>query len=243
MFIETKTRSLLKAISWRVFATSVTILIVFIFFGKLDLAIAAGVLESLSKIVIYFIHERIWNKINFGRKEIEPFVLWFTGLPLSGKTTIADKVFERLKEIKNLPIQRIDSRDIREMIPEIGYTKEDRIRHLKRVAFLIKVLQSNSISVVASFVSPYREIRRFIRENSKNFVEIYVKAEVEECKKRDYKGVYKKAKTGEIKNLTGIHEPYEEPDSAEIVLDTQKYSVEEMADIVYKYVMKNIVKL
>ncbi|WP_022671134.1 adenylyl-sulfate kinase [Hippea alviniae] len=243
MFIETKTRSLLKAVSWRVFATSITILIVFIFFGKLELAIAAGILESISKIIMYFVHERIWNKINFGRKRVEPFVLWFTGLPLSGKTTIANAVYEKLKGIKNLPIQRIDSKDIREMIPEIGYDREDRVRHLKRVGFLIKVLQSNSISVVASFVSPYKDIREFLRKNTKNFIEIYVKASIDECKRRDYKGVYKKAEIGEIKNLTGIHEPYEEPDSAEIVLDTEKYSIEEMTEIVYKYVMKNIVKL
>ncbi|MGA1863040.1 adenylyl-sulfate kinase [Deferribacter thermophilus] len=242
MFIETKKRSLLKAISWRVFASLTTTLIVFVFFGRLDLAIAAGVTETVIKIGIYFVHERIWEKIKFGKKRVDPFVLWFTGLPLSGKSTIADKVYEKLVKYDHLLLQRLDSKDIREMIPEVGFSKEERIRHLKRVAFLVKTLQSNSISVIASFVSPYIDIREYVRNNTKNFIEIYVKANIEECKKRDYKGVYKKAEKGEIKNLTGIHEKYEEPESPEIILDTTKYSPDELADMVYDYVIKKLIK-
>lgn len=239
MFIETKRRSLLKAISWRIFATTATTIIIFIFFGRLDLAIAAGIVESISKIFLYFIHERIWSNIKYGKKKIEPFVLWFTGLPLSGKTTIADLVYKKLKNHENLMLQRLDSKDIRELIPEIGYSKKERILHLKRVAFLIKTLQSNSISVVASFVSPYEEIRTFIRENTRNFIEVYVKANLSSCMERDYKGVYEKANKGEIKNLTGIHEPYDEPKNAEIILDTDKFSPEELASMVYNYIIKN----
>ncbi|AEA33038.1 adenylyl-sulfate kinase [Hippea maritima] len=242
MFIETKRRSLLKAISWRIFATATTTVIVFAFFGRLDLAIAAGVVESITKIAIYFVHERIWSNIKYGKKKIEPFVLWFTGLPLSGKTTIADLVYKKLKKYDHLLLQRLDSKDIREMIPEIGYTKDERILHLKRVAFLIKTLQSNSISVIASFVTPYEEIRNFIRNNTKNFVEIYVKANLSTCMQRDYKGVYEKAKKGEIANLTGVHEPYEEPKNPELILDTERYSAEELADKVYEYVIKRLIK-
>jgi len=242
MFIETKQRSLLKAISWRIFATATTTIIVFIFFKRLDLAIAAGIVESISKIFIYFIHERLWNNIRFGKKKIEPFVLWFTGLPLSGKTTIADLVYNKLKNYDHLLLQRLDSKQIRDMIPEIGYSKSERILHLKRVAFLIKTLQANSISVIASFVSPYKEIREYLRENTKNFIEIYVKADVSSCIKRDYKGVYKKAENGEIKNLTGIHEPYEKPENPEIILDTEKFTAEELAENVYNYVIKKLIK-
>jgi len=242
MFIETKKRSLLKAISWRFFASATTTIIVFIFFGRLDLAFAAGVTETVIKIGIYFIHERIWDKIKFGKKKVEPFVLWFTGLPLSGKSTIADIVYEKLERYDHIPVQRLDSKDIRDMIPDIGYTRSERVIHLKRVAFLIKTLQSNSISVIASFVSPYRDIREYIRNNTKNFVEIYVKADVEDCKKRDYKGVYEKAEKGELANLTGVHEPYEEPKNPELILDTERYSAEELADKVYEYVIKRLIK-
>ena len=242
MYIESKRRSLVKAISWRVFATATTTIIVYLLFKRIDLAIAAGIIESISKIIIYFIHERIWEKVNFGRKRVEPFVLWFTGLPLSGKSTIADKVYEKLKKTNNVLIQRIDSHDVRSMIPEIGYSKPERILHLKRVGYLIKILQNNSISVIASFVSPYKEIREFLRENSKNFVEIYVKASIDECRKRDNRGLYERAELGEIKNFTGIHEPYEEPEKPEIILDTEKNSPEQCAKIVMEYVRKNFVR-
>jgi adenylylsulfate kinase len=242
MLIETKKRSLLKAVSWRVFATATTTLIVFIFFGRLDLAIAAGVVESITKIAIYFVHERIWSNIKYGKKKVEPFVLWFTGMPLSGKTTIADLVYKKLKKFDHLLLQRLDSKDVREMIPEIGYSKNERIIHLKRIAFLIKILQSNSISVIASFVSPYEEIRKFIRNNTNNFVEIYVKASLPTCQQRDYKGVYNRVERGEIKNLTGIHEPYEEPKNPDLILETEKFSAEELANQVYKYVIKKLIK-
>ena len=125
-------------------------------------------------------------------KKIEPFNLWFTGLPLSGKTTIADKVFKELQEF-DIPLERLDSKDVRDLIPDVGFTREDRNRHMHRVGHLIKTLQNNSISTVASFVSPYKESRRVIRNMVKNNVVIYVKADIETCKNRDTKGKYKKA--------------------------------------------------
>jgi adenylylsulfate kinase len=242
MYLESKRRSLIKAVSWRIFATLTTSLIVFIFFGRIDLAIAVGIVESITKIAIYFTHERVWEKIKFGKKRITPFVLWFTGLPFSGKTTIADLVFEKLSSLEKFPIQRLDSKDVRTMIPEIGFSKPERILHLKRVAFLIKILQGNSISVIASFVSPYAEIREFLRNNTEKYIEVYVKASIEECKKRDFKGMYEKAELGKIKNFTGIHEPYEEPKNPEIILDTEKHTAEELADKVIRYVKKNLIK-
>ncbi len=242
MFIETNTRSIIKGISWRVFATATTIIIVYLFFGRLDLAIAAGAVETVAKIILYWAHERIWNKVKFGKKQIEPFNLWFTGLPLSGKTTIADKVYEELKKL-GIPIERIDSKDIRELIPEIGYTREDRNRHMYRIGHLIMTLQKNSISTVASFVSPYRESRKRIREMTKNSIVVYVKADIETCKARDYKGVYQKAINGEIENFPGINDVYEAPEKAEIIIDTDNVSADEAAISIVKYVKKHYVKM
>ena len=224
------------------FATLTTTLIVFAVFGKLELALAVGVIESSTKIILYFVHERAWNKIKFGKKKISPFVLWFTGLPLSGKTTIADLVYKKLKEIDSIALQRLDSKQIRNTVPEIGYTREDRLRHLKRLAFFVNILESNSVSVVASFVSPYMEARKFIRENTTNFIEIYVKASVDACIKRDYKGVYGKSEKGEIKNLTGVDDVYEEPNNPNIILDTEKNGPDELADVVVKYVKEKLIK-
>ena len=241
MYKETNKRSIAKGISWRVVATSTTIVIVYMFFGRLDLAIAAGMIETVLKVGLYWAHERVWFKVRWGRKKIEPFNLWFTGLPLSGKTTIADKVYEELEKL-HIPLERIDSKDIRELIPDIGYTREDRNRHMHRIGNLIKTLQNNSISTVASFVSPYRESRKAIREMVNNNIVVYVKADVETCKKRDYKGAYAKALSGEYQNFSGVNDVYEEPQHAEIVIDTDELSVDEAVKIILKYVKKNYVK-
>jgi adenylylsulfate kinase len=241
MYKETNTRSIAKGISWRVVATTTTILIVYFFFGRLDLAIAAGLIETVLKIALYWAHERVWMNIRWGKKKIEPFNLWFTGLPLSGKTTIADKVYSELEKLQ-IPLERIDSKDIRELVPDIGYTREDRNRHMKRIGHLVKTLQNNSVSTVCSFVSPYRESRKAIREMVKNNVVVYLKADVKSCKKRDYKGVYAKALKGELQNFTGVNDVYEEPQHAEIVIDTDVTSVDEAVEKIVKYIKKHYVK-
>jgi len=241
MYRETNKRSIVKGISWRVIATTTTIIIVYVFFGRLDLAIAAGLMETVLKVGLYWAHERVWFKIQWGRKKIDPFNLWFTGLPLSGKTAIADKVYDELEKL-HIPIERLDSKDIRDLIPNIGFSREDRNRHMHRIGFLIQKLQKNSISTVASFVSPYKESRKTIREMVKNNIVIYLKADIDTCKKRDYKGVYKKAIAGELKNFSGINDIYEEPEHAEIVIDTETKSIDEAVEEIVKYVKKYYVK-
>lgn len=242
MYRETNIRSIVKGFSWRLFATTTTVIIVYIFFGRLDLAIAAGIIETISKVLLYYGHEKIWQRIRWGKKKIEPFNLWFTGLPMSGKSTIADLVFEKLKKFQ-IPMERIDSKDIRDLIPDIGYTREDRNRHMHRIGHLIKTLQNNSISTVASFVSPYRESRKTIREMVKSNIVVYVKADIETCKKRDYKGIYVKAIQGELQNFSGVNDVYEEPKHAEITIDTDSMSAEEAADLIVRYLKKHYIKI
>ncbi len=241
MYKETNQRSIVKGISWRIVATATTIAIVYFFFDRLDLAIAAGMIETVLKVGLYWLHERAWFKVRWGKKKIEPFNLWFTGLPLSGKTTIADRVYEELEKL-HIPLERIDSKDIRDLIPDIGYSRDDRNRHMHRVGYLIQKLQKNSVSTVASFVSPYRESRKAIREMVTNNIVVYVKADVESCKERDYKGVYKKALNGKLQNFSGVNDVYEEPEHAEITIDTDKLSVDEAVIEIVKYVKRNYVK-
>lgn len=241
MFKETNIRSIVKGISWRFVATTTTIIIVYFFFGRLDLAIAAGMIETVLKVGLYWAHERIWHKVRWGKKKIEPFNLWFTGLPLSGKTTIADKVYKELEKLQ-IPIERLDSKDIREVVPNIGFSREDRNRHMHRIGHLIKTLQNNSISTVASFVSPYTESRKAIREMVKNNVVVFIKADIESCKSRDYKGVYEKALRGELQNFTGINDVYEEPQHAEIVIDTDTQSIDEAVVTIVEFIKKKYVK-
>jgi adenylylsulfate kinase len=242
MIVETKYRSMTKAITWRIIATLTTVILVYIFFGRLELAAALGGLEVLLKLLFNFLHERAWLAIKFGKKKMEPFVLWFTGLPACGKSTIADMVFDRLSH-REFEIERLDGRDIRKLYPEVGFTRQERIAHLKRVSHMIGILEKNKVSVVASFISPYTESRDEIRKMIKeNFVEIYVKASIESCKKRDTKGMYEKAERGEIKNFTGISDVYEEPRTPALVLDTENCSAEDCAEQVIRYVEKSLLK-
>ena len=241
MYKETNFRSVIKGVSWRLFATTTTVIIVYIFFKRLDLALAAGLLETASKVGLYWAHERVWQKIRWGKKRIEPFNLWFTGLPLSGKTTIADAVYKELLKY-DIPLERIDSKDIRELIPNIGYSRDDRNRHMHRIGHLIKTLQNNSISTVASFVSPYRESRKAIREMVTNNIIVYVKADILTCKARDYKGVYEKAMRGEFQNFSGIDDVYEEPQHAQIIIDTDQVDVEEATRQIMSYLKKTYLR-
>ena len=113
---------------------------------------------------------------------------------------------------------------------------------MHRIGFLIQKLQKNSVSTVASFVSPYRESRKAIREMVKNNIVVYIKADVESCKERDYKGVYARALSGELQNFSGVNDVYEEPQHAEIIIDTDKASVDKAVKEIVKYVKKNYVK-
>ncbi len=167
-------------------------------------------------------------------------VVWFTGLPKAGKSTIANIVSYKLERngIKN---ERLDSKFLRSTISkELGFSKKDREINIERAAVITKLLSRNGAVVLSSFISPYREqrakIRREIEENAR-FVEVYVKASVETCKKRDDEGIYEKAERGEIKDFTGVNAPYEEPIKPEIVLDTEKMSAEECANKVKQYIL------
>lgn len=162
------------------------------------------------------------------------FVVWLTGLPASGKTTIARILLERLKA-RGLKVELLDGDSVRPWLsPEAGYTREDRVRHLRRVAYVAHLLARNGVVVISSFVSPYRDVRRMARELIKDFVEVYVKCPLEVCIKRDPKGLYAKALAGEIRYMTGIDDPYEEPESPEVVVDTSRMTPEECADAIIR---------
>ncbi|ADL18463.1 adenylylsulfate kinase [Acidilobus saccharovorans 345-15] len=160
-------------------------------------------------------------------------VAWLTGLPGSGKTTIANAAAERLRAM-GYRVEVLDGDWFRSHIdPEAGYTKEERVRHLVRASWVARLLARNGVIVICSFVSPYRdareEVRKIISEEA-DFLEVYVKCPLEECIRRDPKGLYRKALAGEIRHFTGISDPYEEPLSPDLVLDTVNNSVEENAE-------------
>ena len=152
-------------------------------------------------------------------------VLWFTGLSGSGKSTIAVRVHEELVR-RGVEVEYIDGDALREVFPNTGFTRAEREEHLRRTGYMASRLAEHGVTVVASFVSPYRESRDFIRRLSRNFVEIYVATPLEECERRDVKGLYARARRGEIRNFTGIDDPYEPPERPELTLDTRVLDVE-----------------
>jgi len=160
-------------------------------------------------------------------KEQVGFTAWFTGLPCSGKTTVADGVADDLRE-RGLRVERLDGDIVRKgLTSDLGFSKEDRDENIKRVTFVAKLLTRNGVAVLATFVSPYRERRRKTREEIGTFVEIYTRCPVDVCIERDIKGMYKKALAGEITNFTGVDDPYEEPENPELIVDTDKETIEE----------------
>ncbi len=171
--------------------------------------------------------------------EHKGFTLWFTGLPCSGKTTLADALAKDLKE-KGMKVERLDGDIVRKgLTSDLGFSKEDRQMNIERVTFVAKLLTRNGVSVLCTFVSPYNIIRKNSREEIGEYILVYVKASPEACAKRDVKGMWAKAKAGEIKNFTGYDDPFEEPNDAEIVIDTETETVEESRDKILDWLRKN----
>jgi adenylyl-sulfate kinase len=155
------------------------------------------------------------------------FTLWLTGLPCSGKSTLAKAVEETLLE-RGLPVEVFDGDEIRTNLTKgLGYSKEDRDTNIRRVGYVCNLLTRNSVVAIAAVISPYQNIRDEVRASIGRFVEVFVDAPLEELIERDVKGMYKKALAGEIKNFTGIDDPYEPPEKPEVHVQTDQESVEE----------------
>ena len=171
----------------------------------------------------------------------EGFTLWFTGLSGAGKTTISEIVAPALRE-KGLKVEVLDGDVVRTNLSKgLGFSKEDRDTNVRRIAFVADLLSRNGVIAITAAISPYREIRDEARGTmGERFVEIYVKASVEECARRDVKGLYEKAFKGEIKEFTGVSDPYEEPSAPEITLDTENETPEESAGKVLAFVEERL---
>lgn len=162
------------------------------------------------------------------------FTLWFTGLPCSGKSVLADALAEDLKE-RGMKVERLDGDIVRKSLTrDLGFTEEDRNMNIERVTFVAKLLTRNGVAVLASFVSPYNKIRSYSRKEIVDYILVYVRCSLEECERRDVKGLYAKARAGKIKDFTGIDHPFEDPDNPDIVVETDKQTVEESKEIIFK---------
>ena len=152
------------------------------------------------------------------------FVIWMTGLPGSGKSTLANIIKKKYETEYGRFVEVLDGDEVRKgLSSDLGLSKNDREEHARRVSYLAKVLARNGVISIVALISPYAVSREKAMQviGRENFVEVYVKASIATCEKRDPKGLYAKARRGEITNMTGIQDPYEEPQAPDIVLDTE----------------------
>ena len=163
------------------------------------------------------------------------FTLWFTGLPCSGKTTLAEDMGKRLRQIGH-QVEHLDGDVIRKNLSsDLGFSKKDRVSNIQRAAFLASMLTKNGVATLVSFVSPYREMRDAARKQIGAFVEIYVNCPLSVCEERDVKGMYKLARQGKITEFTGISDPYEPPEDPEVAVMTDRMSRKECVEKIIGY--------
>jgi adenylylsulfate kinase len=172
-------------------------------------------------------------------KDERGFVVWLTGLSGAGKTTIAHALAERLKSA-GYKVEILDGDVVRQHFSKgLGFSKEDRIENIKRVAYVAHLLARNGVVVIVALISPYREGRNYARQLIGDFVEVYVKCPLNVLIERDVKGLYAKALRGEIQNFTGISDPYEPPENPEVVVETDKETVDESVDKIWQALIES----
>ena len=171
-----------------------------------------------------------FNPVKMTGKSEKGFVLWFTGLSGAGKSTVSSKVYQILKQ-RGIQIEKLDGDEVRENLTKgLGFNKSDREENIKRITFVTKLLSRNNVAVISAFITPYKAMRDFIRMSTTNFIEVFVNAPLQVCEERDTKGLYKKARCGEIQKFTGISDPYEPPEDPDLELRTDKESVDESVE-------------
>jgi len=184
-----------------------------------------------------------WHNQHINKKERQLLhghksaILWFTGLSASGKSTLCVEIEKRLYAL-GMSTYVLDGDNIRHGLNKnLGFSPEDRSENIRRIGEVSKLFVDAGIITLTAFISPYRRDRDIVRElvDRHEFIEVYVKCSVEECERRDPKGLYKKARIGEIKDFTGINAPYEEPIDPEIIIDSEMHTVEESVNHVIKY--------
>jgi adenylyl-sulfate kinase len=162
-------------------------------------------------------------------------VIWFTGLSGAGKSTIASALFDELTW-RGTPVEYLDGDVIRGLIPGTGFTRPERDAHVKHVGFLASRLEHHGVTTICALISPYREARDTVRRLCRRFVEVYVSTPLDECERRDPKGLYARARRHELTNFTGIDDPYEPPEQPELTIDTSSMTVAEEVDRVLAFI-------
>jgi len=202
---------------------------------EIAVSLVVGSIDGIFKIFSYYSFDLIWNKLTC--RDCHPAVVWLTGLSGAGKTTIAEELHRKLKK-KKIKCIILDGDEIRNIFPSTGFDKESRIKHNINVGYMAALLEKQGYIVIVSLISPYVDARIKCREMANNFIETYISTSIEVCEKRDVKGLYKKARAGQIKDFTGIDSAYESPVTPELTIDTAVVSIEKSAEVIMKRICK-----
>ncbi|MBA2681480.1 MAG: adenylyl-sulfate kinase [Ktedonobacteraceae bacterium] len=155
------------------------------------------------------------------------FTIWFTGLSGAGKSTLSEAIAQRLSQ-HGRNVEILDGDEVRTHLSKgLGFSREDRDTNIKRIAYVCSLLTRNGVICISAAIAPYEEAREWARQQIGNFVEVYVKCPIDVCRQRDVKGLYKLVDEGKVKNFTGVDDPYEEPENPDLVVETDKETIEE----------------
>ena len=241
--IDSPKRSLSKALSWKALGFIVLSLVTYAATGSLKDTGVIAVAYHFLMLLLFMAHERTWNKIKWGKTK--GLYIQMTGMSGAGKTTLARSIEKRLNK-RGIKIEIIDGDEYREnLCKDLGFSKEDREANIKRLSFVGKVLGRNNVVCVMSAINPYNSTRQHVRRVIPQSKLVYVKCELEELKKRDTKGLYKRAllpdgDPNKVYNFTGISDPFDEPINPDLVIDTKQLTLNQSIKLFEQFIIKQI---
>lgn len=218
MFVDTRWRTLAKTLTWRLAALMGTVLVVWLLTGRPGVALALGGFEAFAKLAMYYFHERIWERVRFGRRMTGGAVFWLTGLSGAGKATLARELAQAIAE-RGHRVEHLDGARVRQLVPHTGFEPTERRQYVRSVGLLASILEANGTFVVVSLCSPHADARADARALCGRFLEIHVATPLAVCERRDRSGLYEGARAGRVRHVAGVDEPYEAPAAPEVRVD------------------------
>jgi len=241
--IDSQKRSWLKAFSWKSLGFVILLTIAFLVTGSLAQTGFVAIAYHFFMLCLFMVHERMWNKINWGKTK--GLYIQMTGMSGAGKTTLARAVETKLKK-RGIKVEIIDGDEYREnLCKDLGFSRKDREENIRRLSFVGKVLERNNVVCIMSAINPYNSTREHVRKIVLNSKLVYVQCDLEELKRRDPKGLYKRAlladgNPNKIYNFTGISDLFDEPRCADLTISTNKQSQKQCISELEKFILKEI---
>tara|TARA_Y100001973_G_C5201996_1_gene338559 strand:- start:1905 stop:2636 length:732 start_codon:yes stop_codon:yes gene_type:complete len=241
--INTKKRNIAKAASWKTLGFITLSILTYLITGSLKQMTYIAILYHLSMLIAYMFHERLWDKVRWGKTK--GLAIQMTGMSGAGKSTLTKLVSKRLKK-RGLLVEIIDGDEYRaNLCSDLGFSKEDRNTNIRRLGFVSKVLSRNNVVTIIAAINPYDEIRKELVNKNKNLKTVYVKCKMDTLINRDVKGLYKKAllpdgHPDKVYNFTGISDPFEEPKHPDLVINTTKQGINKSVKLLEQFILREI---